>query len=113
MSVIDEVAAERTRQVLQEGWDVAHDDDHTHGEMALAAGWYALNAANRKPCEYGVDDARNIAHGLFLNDHYGWPWLRRWWKPSNARRDLIKAAALIVAEIERLDRAEAINQTNV
>lgn len=37
---------------------------------------------------------------------FSWPWNGRWWKPTNRRRDLIKAGALIVAEIERLDRAE-------
>jgi hypothetical protein len=34
-----------------------------------------------------------------------WPWDRKWWKPTDRRRDLVKAAALILAEIERLDRA--------
>ncbi|MEB3421767.1 hypothetical protein VK682_24660 [Salipiger manganoxidans] len=34
-----------------------------------------------------------------------WPWDRKWWKPTTPRRDLVKAGALIVAEIERLDRA--------
>jgi hypothetical protein len=34
-----------------------------------------------------------------------WPWEASWFKPSTARRDLIKAGALILAEIERLDRA--------
>jgi hypothetical protein len=34
-----------------------------------------------------------------------WPWHDDWWKPKDRRRDLIRAAALIVAEIERLDRA--------
>jgi len=29
---------------------------------------------------------------------------RGWWKPKGPRRDLIRAAALIVAEIERIDR---------
>jgi len=32
-------------------------------------------------------------------------WAREWWKPKDRRRDLIRAAALIVAEIERLDHA--------
>lgn len=36
-----------------------------------------------------------------------WPWDESWWKPTNRRRDLVKAGALILAEIERLDRAEA------
>jgi hypothetical protein len=34
-----------------------------------------------------------------------WPWSQDWWKPTNPRRDLVKAGALIAAEIERLDRA--------
>lgn len=36
-----------------------------------------------------------------------WPWDEQWWKPSTARRDLVKACALALAEIERLDRATA------
>lgn len=34
-----------------------------------------------------------------------WPWPSEWWKPTDVRRDLVKAGALILAEIERLDRA--------
>jgi len=34
-----------------------------------------------------------------------WPWGGFTWKPTTPRRDLVKAAALILAEIERLDRA--------
>lgn len=36
-----------------------------------------------------------------------WPlsWAKSWLKPKDRRRDLIRAAALIIAEIERLDRA--------
>ncbi|HHW2459226.1 TPA: AAA family ATPase [Pseudomonas aeruginosa] len=36
-----------------------------------------------------------------------WPWDEQWWKPTSARRDLVKACALALAEIERLDRAAA------
>ena len=35
-------------------------------------------------------------------------WSKDWWKPKDKRRDLIRAAALIVAEIERLDRKIAM-----
>ena len=85
-AVLD-VAAERRRQIEAEGWTPEHDDEHGAGEMAAAAACYALNAAG---C--GCEVARN------------WPWDRSWWKPSTARRDLVKAGALILAEIERLDR---------
>jgi hypothetical protein len=36
-----------------------------------------------------------------------WPWEDKWWKPKDRRRDLVRAGALIVAEIERLDRLAA------
>lgn len=83
-----DVLAERRRQVEAEGWTPEHDDEHGAGEMAAAAACYALNAAG---C--GCEVARN------------WPWDGSWWKPTTSRRDLVKAAALILAEIERLDRA--------
>lgn len=35
----------------------------------------------------------------------GWPWGSSWWKPKDPRRDLVRAGALILAEIERIDRA--------
>lgn len=91
MDVIAEIRAERDRQCSDEGWTPEHDDTHTRGEMALAAGCYALNGAPQR----FADDIVPIF----------WPWAREWWKPKSRRRDLIRAAALIVAEIERMDRA--------
>lgn len=93
-SVLAEVAAERRRQVEEEGFDAAHDDEHDEGDMALAAAAYAVNTTNDDPLFFS-----NVTWPL-------WPWEGAfWWKPTTPRRDLIKAAALIVAEIERLDRA--------
>lgn len=91
-NIIREIAAERCRQVVSEGWTQKHDDGHTDGSLAQAAGVYALAAG-------GAD----ATVGRF------WPksWHQRWFKPKSRRRDLIRAAALIVAEIERLDRAAA------
>jgi hypothetical protein len=34
-----------------------------------------------------------------------WPWDRAYWKPRGPRNNLVKAGALILAEIERIDRA--------
>ena len=34
-----------------------------------------------------------------------WPWDAAWWKPATRQRNLVKATALIVAEIERNKRA--------
>jgi hypothetical protein len=93
IKIVAEVMDERIRQMLVEGWTPEHDDEHAEGEMALAASCYARSAAN--PGHYLARVPRR------------WPWDRLWWKPSGPRRELVKAAALIVAEIERLDRASA------
>lgn len=41
---------------------------------------------------------------------WGWPWDASWWKPNARRRNLVKAGALILAEIERIDRAAGIGK---
>jgi hypothetical protein len=86
--VIAEIAAERKRQIEVEGWTRQHDADHIDGELALAASAYAYNAKRQT----------SLAPSW-------WPFNDPWWKPKTPRRDLIRAAALIVAEIERIDRA--------
>lgn len=94
MGAIEEVAAERQRQQKVEGWTHEHDDEHSRGEMALAAASYAYNAG-----QGDTGRAWNVGRHPVV-----WPWAAEWWKPKDRRRDLVKAAALIVAEIERLDR---------
>ena len=92
--VILEVSRERERQITVEGWTPEHDDKHERGEMAAAGGCYAIVA--------GCSDR---SREQFVDQPYPeWPWDRKWWKPKDRRRDLVRAAALIVAEIERLDR---------
>jgi hypothetical protein len=85
-----DVLAERRRQVEQEGWTPANDDEHGSGEMARAAACYALH----------TEPVGNVGDYLRF-----WPWDSRWWKPRDRRSNLVRAAALILAEIERLDRA--------
>ncbi|WP_260472299.1 hypothetical protein [Pseudomonas aeruginosa] len=89
-----DVQAERRRQVEVEGWTPEHDDAHSHGEMARAAACYAL-AGSSAPNDGTAALMVSLA----------WPWDEQWWKPSTARRDMVKACALALAEIERLDRA--------
>jgi len=100
MSAIEDIAAERKRQIEVEGWTAEHDDGHWDGEMARAAASYALNAG--LPTRFF---SLAVALRGFLSAM--WPWDFKWWKPSTPRRDLVKAGALIVAEIERIDRAAA------
>ncbi|UTJ46611.1 hypothetical protein NLZ15_17465 [Atlantibacter subterranea] len=85
-----DVLAERHRQVTAEGWTPEHDDAYQNSELADAAACYAIHAHNQ---------------GFSTPAH--WPWAATWWKQSGARRDLVKAGALILAEIERIDRADS------
>jgi hypothetical protein len=94
-SPVDEIAGERRRQVEVEGWMPEYDDLHTDGRLARAAVCYAMSAGR--------------PFYTTLSKPPWWPFAITWWKPTSRRRDLIKAAALIVAEIERLDRAAALN----
>lgn len=101
--VVDEIAAERKRQIADENWTAEHDDSHTSGELARAAGCYALHAGGMT--EMGCDRPGDLSDDDRWSMPQHWPWDCEWWKPKNPRRDLIRAAALIVAEIERIDRA--------
>nr|WP_295465288.1 hypothetical protein [Mesorhizobium sp.] len=100
LDAMRDLFAERQRQKTVEGWTPEHDDEHDDGELARAASAYALNAGLPKRFETLARALRN-EHGAI------WPWHSDWWKPTDPRRDLVKAGALILAEIERLDRATA------
>ena len=87
-SIIDE----RIRQIESEGWTLEHDDQYGREELSRAAACYAFG-------ELIVDEANGPI----------WPWSEDWWKPTwpiDRRRELVKAGALIVAEIERINRAK-------
>ena len=60
------------------------------------------------PLEISVSD-----HEVPGADNEGWwPWDEKWWKPfPDPIRNLVKSAALIVAEIERLQRAKGTHDT--
>lgn len=84
--VLEEIEQERQRQVVDEGYDYDHDDAHSTGELALAAASYAV---------------RDLLPGSSISL---WPWHPAAFKPKDHRSNLVRAAALIVAEIERIDR---------
>ena len=88
-----DVLDERRAQVTREGFFPDHDDKHATGDLIRAAACYLWAATSRHPAACPVP--------------VGWPWEARWWKPGQVRRMLVKAGALILAEIDRLDRAEA------
>jgi len=89
-TAIELIATERQRQIEQEGWTPEHDRQHTKEQLALAAVCYAL-----------PDSFKTLLLPMM------WPFGPEWWKPcpEDRKRELIKAAALLAAEIDRL-RAE-------
>lgn len=95
-----DVLAERRRQVEGEGFTPAHDDQsHGCGAMSRAAACYARGPQFLMMHKMG-DGQSNI-----VDVPVDWPWAPSWWKPRSRREDLVRAGALILAEIERIDRA--------
>lgn len=85
-----DVLAERHRQIAVKGWTPEHDDTYIGFELAAAAISYI------EPME-----AENY-----------WPadWHDGSFRPSDYRRNLVKATALLLAELERVDRLTQGNQ---
>jgi hypothetical protein len=94
---IELIAKERQRQIEVEGWTPEHDAEHADGELGDAAMCYIGTTLNEF-AEYS---------GELSEPPYAWPWSNDWWKPSDDPvRNLVKAGALIAAEIDRIKRGE-------
>lgn len=102
-----DVIGERQRQVTAEGMTLEHDDRYKFGEMALAAACYAIAAPvlNFMDATNGVSPRVPACPGM-------WPWSPSWWKPRSSRENLVRSGALILAEIERIDRKEESDARN-
>lgn len=101
-----DVLAERRRQIEEEGFTPEHDDQHAASDMALAAACFAISGSK----SHGD---RDLSDKLFAAIQFVWPrrWAMSWWKPKDSRRDLVRAGALALAAIERIDRAAAKAET--
>ena len=95
MTGVEMIAKERARQIISEGWSVEHDRVHTNYQLSDAAVSYAT-AGHGGP----------YSHPRRGNPPESWPWDAEWWKPSpDPIRNLVRAGALIAAEIDRLQDA--------
>jgi hypothetical protein len=109
------IAAERTRQLAVEGWDAAHDDGHRNGEIACAAIAYAFPM---HALAFAGSNGKDMQTVVSVGPLTFWPWAAVDFKPANPDgevrtkeqriegqiRNLVKAGALIAAEIDRLQR---------
>lgn len=85
LSVLDEIDLERQHQIEDLGYNAQWDDEYKNFQLAKAAECYVNPYAMKIVPQY-------------------WPFNWVYWKPRTYRENLIRAAALIVAEIERIDR---------
>jgi hypothetical protein len=101
---VELIAEERSRQISQEGWTPEHDDEHRNAEMANAAACYARMP--HAPYVTGIMPASPRSPEQRVVIPHRWPWDAEWWKPcpTDRVRELVKAGALIAAEIDRLQR---------
>ena len=114
---IELIGKERTRQIEEEGWTAEHDANHINGELAMAAACYA---ATKKIYVF------NDKYVQLIEFEDPFPFESKWDRrfrcepvknlrgnripdPSRYTKEnridlLIKAGALIAAEIDRLNR---------
>ena len=98
---IELITEERLRQIEKEGWTKEHDSEHTDESLSCVASCYALPGDER------------IYYGD-VSENYPTSWDKKYWKPANCEfstddnyteeriKELIKAGALVAAEIDRL-----------
>lgn len=88
---IELIADERKRQIETEGFTSQHDELWLKGQLAIAACCYARPESKDKE-----------------NPPFEFPWDGTWWKPTpdDRVRELVKAGALIAAEIDRIQNIQ-------
>lgn len=89
LTVIEEVAAMREKQISK-GYDAAHDDEHDDESLALTGAYLAVPSS--------------VETDISPPD-----WACILEQENDPRECLIIAAALLIAEVERMDRAELKN----
>ena len=113
------IAQERQRQIEKEGWTPEHDDEHDGNELAWMAVCYtAPKQVFRQSVRFGGS--------VYFLDCFPETWSRQWDKrkydtktdrpidnyklsPKDRICNLVKAGALIAAEIDRLQRLQEKN----
>ena len=110
MTGVELIAAERQRQIEVEGYTPEHDAEHDDIELAKAA-WCYLFAYRKTSQGSGPALPLLVASREWPDAPMGWPWWEDGdpfskpigWKPGPTQlRNLVRAGALVAAEIDRL-----------
>ena len=98
---IELIAAERERQIKEEGWTAEHDEQHEEDELAWAAVYYAMP----KPLAFHCPRVGRCEIHPFAVFPQNWNshWAKR--DEKDRIRQLVVAGALIAAEIDRIQEA--------
>ncbi|WP_051327546.1 hypothetical protein [Desulfatibacillum aliphaticivorans] len=118
---VELIAAERLRQIEEEGWSVYHDvKEHRNGELAMVASCFAA------PRQIFIQTTSD--NGMCFYDPWPKSWQEGWdkrprnlvgmgrridyngFKPGQRFDILVKAGALIAAELDRLLELEQLSQ---
>ena len=95
------IAIERTRQIRIKNWTPEYDARHAKGQLGFAGLGYLLAALNKT----GKPASEVPVPPPF------WPWTVKDFKPApEPVRNLVKAGALIAAEIDRILREREIER---
>lgn len=92
------IAHERLRQQAELGYTAGSDDSYVDGQLWKAAHAYLSTLA-------GYDVGESLGNIAKDPPDY-WPWDEKHWKPQGPTQDLVRAGALIAAEISRRARAK-------
>ncbi|RYF81150.1 MAG: hypothetical protein EOO29_11460 [Comamonadaceae bacterium] len=100
-----DVLAERVRQINAEGYDPQHDDAHVNDEIAAMGSLFLMPEGVRDWDTTSTGYGHTLGEAMLPAD---------WEAPrfGDRRDQLVKGTALGLAEIERLDRYNAVNRTN-
>lgn len=114
---VEEVVAERKRQIEVEKYDYKHDESYSHGELIGAAACYAVSALNKLGVKARVQIYKEAELDFLVNNGDrgdrrlqpakwvdAWPWDKQYDKREkhDTRRSLVIAAALLIAELDTL-----------
>jgi hypothetical protein len=99
---IELIAKERQRQIDELGYTVEGDAKEYNEENGISE-----QLAEAAAC-YATPSYQRELNNDFVGCPIKWPWMEQYWKPTpeNRIKELIKAGALIAAEIDRLQHSK-------
>lgn len=111
-----DVVSERISQEVENHYSEESDDHQNQLQLLIAAVSYCLyppdNDLERNamttffyPATESTGDIKRVSEQL-------WPWDSNTFKPRDRRNNLVRAAALIMAEIDRMDRLSEKEERN-